>query len=132
MISRHWPLTSCALGVLALFAWARDAGAQTPRVRIRETLRGGVAVAGFAVAGNATTLSTGTMRVQLPRGATVRSAILYSGTGYGPGGPIPTSPMPRVVQLGSDFAAVFLYTSEGRRFVVTYGPPATAYRLADW
>ena len=38
----------------------------------------------------------------------------------------------RVVQLGSDFAAVFLYTSEGRRFAVTYGPPATAYRLADW
>lgn len=112
MISRHWPLTSCALGVLALFAWARDAGAQTPRVRIRETLRGGVAVAGFAVAGNATTLSTGTMRVQLPRGATVRSAILYSGTGYGPGGPIPTSPMPRVVQLGSG-ATMVTRTLEG-------------------
>lgn len=38
----------------------------------------------------------------------------------------------RAVQLGSDFAAVFLYTSEGRRFAVTYGPPATAHRLADW
>lgn len=112
MISRQWRLTSCALSALALFASARDAGAQTPRVRIRETLRGGVTVAGFAVAGNATTLSTGMMRVQLPRGATVRGAILYSGAGYGPGGPIPTSPMPRVVQLGSG-ATMVTRTLEG-------------------
>jgi Cys-rich repeat protein len=92
--------------MMAVVGFRDEASAQTLRVGVAESFRGGVTVDGWAVVSTETQAVDGAFHIRIPRGGRVRRAVLYSSV-HAEGGatvrPVPAGPAgyPRQITIGT-------------------------------